>query len=361
MLIVLSPWKDDWKEDVEGSPKNFFLAKELSNLGVETYWFYLGEGKITREGSISFIPLGLKLPSYLPNTLAFLRISESVVSKVIQNLNGKVDLILSFYGMAIPGCKLARKLGAKHVAKFFGIFTNPLVYNVNSLWNMLTNPMLYVARKCNVEGFVVEEDGSNVEFFFKLLGVPKSKLYINKQPIYPFARKPKEGRFVGFSGNLVDYKGVGLLLKAVRIFKEAKFLVAGWGKLVRKLSAYSNVRLVSYTFFQMHSFYSDIRFLINPSKYANMTRPTVEALYFGKPVIAYDVSLNSIIEHGFNGFLAKPYDEKEFLKYVEMLLHDDELLRRLSFNAYVSVRNQPTIQENTSKEVAFYMKFLNAG
>ena len=64
-----------------------------------------------------------------------------------------------------------------------------------------------------------------------------------------------------------------------------------------------------------------------------MPRVGIEALYFGKPIIATDVGGNrDLVENGENGFLVGAGGEG-LAEKLEQLIHDDELRRRMGENS----------------------------
>ncbi len=362
-LLILSPWEGDWLPEQFGTPKNRYLFLELERRGIETLWVHPGGGGYGDGKYVKFVGLGLKPPPLKPPVLRYYILSRRVVRRVRESIPMEgVDLIISMYWMAFAGSRLSKIYGIPHVVKLFGISANPMVVNVR-------NPIVQVRHfdllplRMGADAFVLENDGSNAELTARMFGILSRDMHINLQPV-PSAVKEeptfrREGKvLVGYAGRLEKYKGMEYLIRIIRRFsgrKDVEFLIAGQGSYEERLRAFPSVRLVSLPFEEMHRFYSSIDVLLNTATYANMTRPTVEAMAYGKPVLAFDVTLGSLIRHGYNGFLIRPFDWMEMARYLNLIVDDGEMRERLSRGALETAGSIPTIEENIGREVDFYL------
>ncbi len=73
----------------------------------------------------------------------------------------------------------------------------------------------------------------------------------------------------------------------------------------------------------------------------------------GVPAVISKVGVNEeIVEHGVNGFLCK--DAKDFQHYLECLLADPALVRRLSNKARVRIQDKYSVQSNSSNFISLF-------
>ncbi|GEM_PF-1568022 len=362
-FLVLSPWEGDWLPGRFGTPKNRYLFLELERRGIETYWVYPGSGEYEDGKYVKFVAVNVDVPPLKPPALRYYVLARRIARRVPDLLPaGGVELVISMYWMAFAGAVLARDSGIPHVVKLFGISANPLVVNIK-------NPLVQIRHfdllslRVGADAFVFENDGSNIELAARTFGILSRNMHINLQPgpetVNHDASLRGEGRvIIGYAGRLEKYKGMDYLLRIIKSFSsrgDVEFLIAGRGTYEKELRGLRGVRLVSLPFEEMHRFYSSVDLLVNTATYANMTRPTVEAMAYGKPVVAFDITLDSIIRHGYNGFLIRPFDWMEMTRYIERLVDDDMLRDRMSRNALETSKRIPTIEENIRNEVDFYL------
>jgi len=362
-LLILSPWEGDWLSSQFGTPKNRYLFLELERRGVETFWVYHGRKGYDDGKYVKFVAIDVNLPRIKPPALRYYLLSRKIARRVPKLVPmERIRLIVSMYWMAFAGSGLSRTYGLPHVVKLFGISANPLVVNVK-------NPLIQIKHfdllplRMGADAFVLENDGSNAELTARMFGVLSRDMHINLQPRPEDIRQEpvfrKEGKIiVGYAGRLEKYKGMEYLIRIIQRLSsrdDVEFLIAGRGSYGGRLKEFPSVHLMSLPFERMHQFYSSIDILVNPATYANMTRPTIEAMAYGKPVVAFDITLGSIIKHGYNGFLSRPFEWKEMAHHLETLLNDKQLRMNMSRNALITSESIPTIRENIAREVEFYI------
>ena len=76
----------------------------------------------------------------------------------------------------------------------------------------------------------------------------------------------------------------------------------------------------------MTAFFNSLDVFIFPSKFEGAANTLIETIQHGVPCIAFDVSSNpEIIQHGVNGYLAKPFEVSDLRKYaLEVLNHPEQ-------------------------------------
>ncbi|MCS7244527.1 MAG: glycosyltransferase [candidate division WOR-3 bacterium] len=345
-ILILSPWENDWNENVVGAPLNYYLLNELrkyKNTIVD--WVFCGSSKYKPYENINFIN--------------FRDFKAS-----------KYDLIIAFshqfHNIAL---EISREHNIPYINEHFGIVLNPLVWNINSFYIKIRYKQLLNSFKKQANFYIIWEDGTNGSLFAMLLGIPsyKIKLYEHPKPdflkIEPVYRK--EGCInVGYCGAISKYKGEKIILEIFEKILKYKnihliVLLKGENKKLYKLQGkYKNITIISnLPYFQNYKFYSSIDFLINPVHYGNMTLPTIEALFYSKPVIAFDISIWTKIKHLENGILVRKFDIDEFVNSVYSLSKDEALLKKLSKNASKTLENTPTFSHLIEEKVKFLLDF----
>ncbi len=76
--------------------------------------------------------------------------------------------------------------------------------------------------------------------------------------------------------------------------------------------------------------YSAADVFVCPSRCENLPNTILESLACGTPVVAFSVGgIPDMVEHGLNGYLARPYDTEDLARGIAMLLDDTELRQRM--------------------------------
>ena len=176
----------------------------------------------------------------------------------------------------------------------------------------------------------------------------------------------KYGDEIAFIGRLVFYKNLNVVLKALSLIPENvnfKLIVVGngpmrqeWEKLAAKWGVQKKVNFLGYVSHEEKlRVLRKISALVLPSFFEGFGIVILEAWAFKKPVIVADVSpLNEIVEHGRDGFVADPYNPKEWAKYIKMLLEDRDLARKIGENGYRKLIDQYTVEKIVSKFEQLY-------
>jgi glycosyltransferase involved in cell wall biosynthesis len=199
------------------------------------------------------------------------------------------------------------------------------------------NPRLFPADKIHVI-----YNGVDWEAFDALL-----------QP--PLVRS-QQGRIVlGNAGRLEPQKGQDLLIKVARKLKAKEYdfeiLMAGEGKLKEQLmqkaqqeGVAEQLRFLGFVE-NMPQFLNSIDIFLLPSHWEGFGYVIAEAMYCGKPVIAFNVSSNpEIINEGETGFLVAHGDVEVFVEKIEILMRDSGLRHEMGRKARERATDEFSIQ-----------------
>ena len=154
-----------------------------------------------------------------------------------------------------------------------------------------------------------------------------------------FSKSDVVGLYVGRI-NPIDqpYKGTKELFEIVpklqKEFPELKWVAVGLGtREDEELCKRSGILpLLNHPDWMMRQVYAGCDFYATASKWEGFNLPLVEAQYFGKPAVAYDVAAHpEVIEAGQTGFLAK--DRADFEDKLKKLIRERELREHMGKRA----------------------------
>ncbi len=175
-----------------------------------------------------------------------------------------------------------------------------------------------------------------------------------------------------FLGNVMERKGLHILLKAVNDLRSAvildivgslatepayskqmqSFVTAnGLSQLVTFHSSLNNEPLIEK--------FKNAHILVVPSSYEGFGIVYLEGMCFGLPAIGTTAgAAGEIIEHGKTGYLIKPNDHQAFATHISQLASDRNLLTELSLNARKRYIQQPSWNESASQIRAFLQSMI---
>jgi len=201
-------------------------------------------------------------------------------------------------------------------ARVLGMYVEKLLRLADKI-QIIVTPTKFMGEKLIEFGYPSE----------KIVHIPT---FIDAKAIVPQYEK---GEYLLYTGNLNPQKGVRFLVEAMRYHADVHLKIAGKSsengeKEIKEIVArhsLKNVELVGFkTGRELEVLYQGAIALIMPSIwYENMPNSVLEAMAYGKPVIASNIgSMPEVIEDGKNGFLVKPGNSDELAKVIEKILSD---------------------------------------
>lgn len=174
---------------------------------------------------------------------------------------------------------------------------------------------------------------------------PEDYLAIERKPVLTELCTDKNSVKVFFTGRLVYYKGVDVLLKAFEKVKNCELFIAGTGELEPNLkkfvTAHSMEQKVHFLGFlpdeTLRQAYADcdIFVLSSVQKSEAFGIVQLEAMVYGKPVINTNLpsGVPYVSIHGETGLTVPPSDEMALAEAISKLASDKELREKLGKNA----------------------------
>jgi glycosyltransferase involved in cell wall biosynthesis len=107
--------------------------------------------------------------------------------------------------------------------------------------------------------------------------------------------------------------------------------------------------------------YSAADVFITPAVQDNLPNTVIEATACGIPCVAFDIGgMSEMIEHQFNGYLAKPYQIDDFARGVVWVLEDSERHEKLSLSARYKSEKEFNVQLQAKRYQALYEEIANS-
>lgn len=179
----------------------------------------------------------------------------------------------------------------------------------------------------------------------KLVVIPSGILFKDYQrTLYP--EKKSNKLIIGVISRLTIHKGIQYLLIAMRnlIYEfpnlDLELWIVGDGDYASYLKAMADgLRIRRFTKFfgnqnNVSKYLNRMDIFVSPTEFEGWGRSVAEALYFGKPVVASNVSgVRDQIVSGLNGLLFSMGDTEELTIKLETMIRNNELRSKLARNA----------------------------
>ena len=221
---------------------------------------------------------------------------------------------------------------------YFGPFKTKIFIILERLASRITDKIVALTdreKEDNVMFRIAKEDrfavicsGVKLEKF-KELGLNEKQNFKKELGI------PENSLIVGTVGRLVPVKGPEFMIKAAKyiisIYPRTFFIFTGDGypkqdleKKAFELGLKENIIFLGWRD-DAAKIISVYDVFVLPSLNEGMGRVLVEAMAFGKPIVASNIGgIPDLVTHGKNGFLVPPKNPRELAKYIQILLDDEE-------------------------------------
>jgi glycosyltransferase involved in cell wall biosynthesis len=162
---------------------------------------------------------------------------------------------------------------------------------------------------------------------------------------------------IGNSGRLIEEKGQKYLIELannLRLYTNDFIIqVAGKGKLRKALESYAKKMkvedVIKFLDFveDTNEFYKGIDIFVFPSVSEGFSNAILEAMIFGKPVVAFNVSsMPEIIDHGITGYLVEFDNITELTDKVKTLIEHPEIRFEMGKAAKQKIAKQFDLDKN---------------
>lgn len=201
-------------------------------------------------------------------------------------------------------------------------------------------------------------------------GVEKNKIScIHNFTQIPFKICNSNGNYILYFGRISKEKGIYNLLKAFSQVPRGILYIAGTGpdvskirKEIKKLKIGDRIKLLGYlNQEQLKKYINNCRFVVVPSTgYENCPYSILETLSAGKTVLASNIGgIPELIIDNETGLLFETNNIEDLEKKMNLLLNDDDLIRKLEFNARKHAKQEYNKDIYYKKLINIYYKLIN--
>jgi len=207
-------------------------------------------------------------------------------------------------------------------------------------------------------------------------GVKKQRIVVIPNGLnlteYDKIKSPKNKKNqIYFVGRLIFYKNIDTVIKSMKLILKkvpnTKFIISGKGpyedklkEIVKQEGLEKNIIFTGRVSDEQKIKYlkeSDI--MVQPSLVEGFGITIIESFACKTPVISSNVMpLPELVKDGINGYVCKPFDEKEWAEKIALLLKDKNKIRKLGDNARKIVEENYTIQVIVKKLERLYNRLL---
>lgn len=175
-----------------------------------------------------------------------------------------------------------------------------------------------------------------------------------------------------FIGSRFEIKGAKEVLFAVNILKKKypniKCLMIGryskfdydYEKFIKDNSLQNNIMILGNTpHDKIFEYLKKSKIFVNPTHLEMISHTLTEAMSVKLPVISSDVGGNpEIVQHEENGFLIKSTDYDSLAKYIDFLLKNPKIAKKMGEKGYKQVKEEFSEDQMVEKYINLYNKFL---
>jgi glycosyltransferase involved in cell wall biosynthesis len=241
---------------------------------------------------------------------------------------------------------------AKVKNKKFIVFTDSWIHSVNKLSLLHKYIRKFIIPKADASICVGQKGRDYLESYgAKPKSIFISPLSINNDYYQKFYKPLEEREYdIIFSGQFIEIKMPFFLIDILKELKlkngTIKLLIIGSGPLEKKIMSKLEENNIEYYFpgfiqqENLPKFYSNAKILLFPTRKDPWGLVSNEACAVGTPVITCKNAgaADDLIIHGYNGFVL-PLSTGVWVKHINKLLTDNDLLEKFSQNALSHIRH----------------------
>ncbi|NUO07807.1 MAG: glycosyltransferase family 4 protein [Candidatus Brocadia sp.] len=328
------------------------------------------------------------------------------VNTIIKEVNPDIIHIQGFHGYISPLVvmvmgRMRPTIHTAHDAMAFCLNRKKIYKKENSIctrtvgWRCLTSGCLSLFERgtfrSTVKHLVVQElEMSQYRRFHKIIvtsnymkkelirhGVSPEKVevlycYLNADNGWAHYKQEEErSNTILYVGRIEGNKGVGELIDILSMVQDIpwKAKIVGYGnyesevrKKINTLGLSDKIDMIGYVPHKdLAQHYAAASVVVVPSYYPEpFGLVGLEAMYFGKPVVAFDVGgINEWLKNNETGFLVEFPNKKLFAERVKLLLRDNALAKKFGENGRARVKSFLSKEGHINRLLQIYQEVIN--
>lgn len=320
------------------------LSKKLVEVGHEVHILerWRGEGYRCMGGiHIHGVKTCFKDP--FVSFLIFSRNAVKVIEKVKPDVMYLAERFTAYYPskMNLPKIFVTHNRDAFDFYKEYALKTNKLNHVFFRLKRHIERGVM---KRCDL----ICPLTPSLEGILHEMGFENTFILPNAINVKEYYNNGEDEKYIFYTGQLVKFKAVDLLIKAFnelpKEYDEYKLAISGTGsdedrlrKIATESSKKDKIRFVGWVDRRrLLKLYSKCTVFVLPSLFETFSIVTLEAMASGKPVVASKViGPMDLVKHGETGYLFEKGDVDELGRYLEVLLSDEGLRRKMGSEARV--------------------------
>lgn len=331
-VLLITPCKNVGGEELS----TLSLSRELKRRGHNVY-ILLGSNKMLEEFKNSATQVVVNSTVKSRNTLGVIE-GAFLIKKLLRKYNIQIihsqSVIPTIMGYLAAKGNTNKKV--KVILHERGIKHYKLVKRLNFIADFIITNSKYEMEKLIKTGFPFKK----LTFIHNCYNLPFPENSEKDRGLLAEFHIQNNDFVVGGVGRLVPQKGFEYLLRAAKIVIEkipnTKFILVGGGELENKLKNLSRALRIDKNVIltgprrDMNRIYSIMDIFTLPSLWEPFGNVSLEAMAFGKPVIATDVGgIPEVVEDGVTGILIPPKDSGKLAEVIIYLLKNPEIAKKM--------------------------------
>ncbi|HPN34625.1 MAG TPA: glycosyltransferase family 4 protein [bacterium] len=290
---------------------------------------------------------------------------------LIHTHSSKTGILGRVAGRLAGGVRIIHTVQGFPFHEFSGRFST-LVYSwIEKLAGMLTDQVVFVnneERMYAIENRILRPD--QVQTIYNGVDLARVNFFnqeTNRQRFREAWGIPADAFVAAFVGRLWQQKDPQTLSRIITACADlpVHFLIVGDGPYLPHFQAafagQERIKLAGWMEDPFHM-YPAIDVLLLPSLWEGLSITLIEAMAFGKPLIASNIKGNrECVQHGCNGLLCPPQQADEFKKAIQTIWRDHSLYQTMSQNCREMARQSFDVEQNTQRLLALYKEQLGYG
>lgn len=262
------------------------------------------------------------------------------------------------------------------------IIKKPIIFEVHEIFHLNDSLSSYKKAKLKRSEIKIYREVDTLicisnqlkDFLIKLIKVKKNKIFVVHDGFkkeWLEIKRDSNNSFICYTGSLYEWKGVDILISAMKFIPNEKLLIIGGGKRLeelKKLAIKENVaeriKFIGSVPHQLIPEYlskAKVAVLPNisegPSKFSSPLK-LFEYMAAGVPIVASDLPVfKEILRDNETGLFFEPGNPESLAKTIKKVLNSEELSKNLSINAKKMAENY-TYEKRAEKIYKICMEIL---